>query len=327
MAKALGVNRLSGVYLILLFILIFGLWVPDTFLTTTTLKNILSEQSITAFAALGVLFPLSVRAYDLSVANMLGLGAIMSAWLTAQHGMSPPAAIAIVLVAGCAVGAINGFIVVLIGVDSFIATLGMSSVLLAAIDKIADGQFITNVPNSFSKIANPQPLGIPILAFYVAGLAVLAWYVLQHTPLGRRLHATGGNAEAARLAGVATRRLTFWSLVASAAIASLAGALLTAKLGSASPDQGSAYLLPIFAAALLGTTQIIPGRVNVVGTIVAVIVLAVGVKGLQLAGAALWVTELFNGAALIVAVSAASLSRQGFGSRWRGALRRRTTTP
>ena len=324
--SALGVTRFSGVYITAIFIAIFAVWVPGTFLTTTTLKDILSEQAITAMVAIGLLFPLAAGAFDLSVGNMLGASAMITASLTANHHVGVIAVILIVLGIGAAVGAVNGFLVVVVGVDSFIATLGMSSVLLAVIDKVGNGNFIVGVPGSVSTIALHQPLGIPIVAYYVVVLAVIGWYILEHTPGGRRLHATGANEDASRLSGVPTGRLRFLALIASATIAALAGFLLTAQLSSASPTAGNSYLLPAFAAALLGTTQILPGRVNVWGTILAIVLLAVGVKGLQLAGASLWVTDLFNGVALIIAVAAASLSKRGALSRWGTRWRQRRTS-
>lgn len=309
--SAVGLGRFSGVYIIVLLIAVFGVWLPDTFLTTTTLRNIVNEQSVTAVLALGLLFSMSARMFDLSVGSMLGLAAILTAWLSAEQGLGVVAVIAIVLGAGLLAGLVNGVVVVGAGVDSFIATLGMSSVLLAFTVRVSDGQYLTEIPNSITSLTSSQPLGIPVLAFYVAILAILAWYVLEHTPLGRRLYATGADPDASRLAGIATAKLRFWSLVVTAVVASSAGLLLASKLGSASPDQGASYLLPAFAAVLLGSTQIHPGRVNVGGTLVALILISVGIKGLQLAGADPWVTDLFYGVALIVAVSAASISKQG----------------
>jgi ribose transport system permease protein len=129
------------------------------------------------------------------------------------------------------------------------------------------------------------------------------WYVLEHTPTGRRAQATGANPEAARLAGVRTSRHVFWSLVVSGVIASVAGVLVAAEIGEVSPTVGPPYLLPAFAACLLGTTQIKVGRFNVWGTLLAILLLATGVKGVQLVGGQLWYTDLFNGIALIGAVS------------------------
>jgi ribose transport system permease protein len=133
--------------------------------------------------------------------------------------------------------------------------------------------------------------------------AFIFWYGLERTPLGRRVQASGANREAARLAGVATKRFVFLSFVVSGLMASVAGLLVSARVGSVSPTLGPPYLLPAFAACFLGATQIRPGRFNVWGTVLALILLATGVKGLQLAGGELWLTELFNGVALVGAVT------------------------
>lgn len=314
--KGLQIVRFSGLYLTLVLILIYSLWVPDTFLTTTTVKSLLSEYSLVMIATLGVLFTLSVSAYDLTVGAMLGFGSVMTAWLTgtgdASKGMNVLVAVLIVLAVGLLVGVVNGFLVVVVGVDSFIATLGMSAVIGAFTIRISNNTYIADIPQSLRNITDPTPLGIPITAIYAAVLAVVAWYVLEHTPLGRRMHATGADLEAARLAGVATSRLRFGAFLVTAVISTLAGILLTAQFGSAAPTTGPGYLLPIFAAALLGATQIKPGRVNVPGAVLAIVLLAVGIKGLQLGGVDLWITNLFNGAALIVAVAGSELSKRNF---------------
>jgi ribose transport system permease protein len=128
---------------------------------------------------------------------------------------------------------------------------------------------------------------------------------MEYTPVGRYLFAVGGNPQAARLAGLRVSRITFYSLVASGTISGFAGVLLLAQLRVASYDAGPPYLLPAFSAAFLGATQIKAGRVNVLGTLIAVYLLATGVNGLQLAGAPVYINTLFGGAALLVAVTLA----------------------
>src|SRR4029077_15185349 len=113
-------------------------------------------------------------------------------------------------------------------------------------------------------------------------------------------YATGGNIEAARLAGVRVAAVVICSLIACATIAAFAGLLVSANLGVGDPTIGPAYLLPAFSAAFLGSTQFRGGRFNVWGTVIAVYVLAAGVKGLQLAGAPVWIPNLFDGAALVI---------------------------
>jgi ribose transport system permease protein len=304
--------RFSGVYVLVAFIVAYGFWVPKTFLTTTTLQSIIGDQAVTAVVTIGLVFALSAGAFDLSFANNLGLSGVICASLMVNVHMSPAPAILVTLLFGIAVGAVNAFFVVRVGVSSIVVTLGMSSILAALNSKFTNGgQYLTGLPKAFTDLASPKPLGVPILAVYMAVAAVLAWYVLEHTPVGRRLQATGSGPDAARLAGVNTGRMTLLAFVVAGGMSSLAGVLVTAQVGSATPDIGSGYLLAVFAAAYLGTTQIKPGRFNIGGTVLAIFLLATGVKGLQLGGGQAWITDAFNGAALILAVSLAALGARG----------------
>ena len=139
-------------------------------------------------------------------------------------------------------------------------------------------------------------------------IGVAIYILIEYLPVGRYLYASGGNPVAARLAGVRVDRIVYGSLVASSLVAGITGVVLAARIGTASPDIGPSYLLPAFSAVFLGSTQIKPGRVNVLGTLIAIYLLATGVKGLQLAGAPSYTDDLFNGLALIIAVALAARS-------------------
>ena len=302
--------RLTGLGIWAVFIIIFALWIPDTFLTATTVKSIASDQAVTAVLAVGLLFTLASGSYDLSIAQNLGLSAVVTSSLMAHSHVNPGLAVVITLGLGAGIGAINGFFVARVGVNSFVATLGMSSILLALTAKISGNQFIGPLPSGFTNIVTPEPLGVPIILIYALVVALVVWYVLEHTPVGRRAYAVGAGQDAARLAGVPVRLHLFWPFVATGIFASLAGVLVAAKVGSVSSGLGPPYLLPAFAGAFLGTTQVKVGRFNVWGTMLALYLLATGVKGLQLASGELWITDLFNGIALIGAVSLAVLSQK-----------------
>jgi ribose transport system permease protein len=304
----LGLDKYSGVYTFGLIILIFGLWVPDLFLQADNFKTILAESAITGIMALAILVPLAAAAYDLSIAGTMSLAVVLVAYLQSVKGWAPVPAVLVTILVSMVVGIINGFSVVVLRVNSFIATLAMSSILAAAVLWISGGnQIVLGISPNFLKSGQDELLGIALPVFYLAIIAVILYFVLEHTPFGRYLFALGDNAEATRLSGVRTGRLTFGALVVSATIAGIAGIILCARVGSASVDAGAAYLLPAFAAAFLGSTQLKPGRMNVWGTVLAVYLLATGVKGLSLAGAEAWVNQLFNGLALLVAVSVAML--------------------
>ena len=147
-------------------------------------------------------------------------------------------------------------------------------------------------------------------------VAAVLWYVLERTPLGRRIYATGGNvdamggsSEAAALAGIRTSRIILGALVTGGVVARAGGLLVTSQLSAGDPTIGPGFLLPVIAAVFLGSTQFRGGRFNIWGTVVAAYVLAVGVKGLQLAGLPIWIPDLFNGAALLLAVGLAAWRR------------------
>jgi len=305
---ALRPARYSGLLLWAVFVVFFSIQLPETFPTTSTVTSIAGDQSVTLILALGLLVTLAVGQFDLSAAQNLGMSAVICSVLMVKHDVSPALAVTITLLVGVGIGVLNAVLVAVVGIDSLIATLGMSSVLLAITSYVSNYQFVGPAPEGFQSIANQEVAGLPLIALYAVVLCFIVWYLLEHTPAGRRAYAVGANPDAARLAGVRTTWYVAGSFVVTAFFASLAGILVTAKIGSVAPTLGPAYLLPSFAACFLATTQLKPGRFNVWGTVIAVVLLATGVKGLQLMGNQLWVTDLFNGLALLVAVGAAVLS-------------------
>jgi len=306
----LGFDRFSGLYVWAALILLFAIWIPHTFLTTNNFQITAGNQAITAMLALGLIIPLSAGVFDLSFAGMAGVSVCITAWVQ-THGQSPLVAALAAIAAGAVVGAVNGFIVVALRVNSFIATLGMSSLLLAVAYWITNGQQITSGFNqSFLNFGTSTFLGLAYPFYVMLGLAIIIYIVIEYLPVGRYLYAVGGNAQAARLAGVRVNRIVFGSLFTSAVVAGLTGVVLCAELGVASSDTGPSYLLPAFSAVFLGSTMIRPGRVNVIGTLIAIYLLATGIDGLQLAGAPVYVTDLFNGGALIIAVALAARSHR-----------------
>ncbi len=301
-----GLDRFSGLYVWAALILIFALWVPSLFLTATNFRIIAGSQAVTAIVAMGLIVPVACGAFDLSIGGTMGVAVCVVVWFQVNHhgwGLSIVAA----LVVGLAVGLINAFVVIKLNVDSFIATLGMSSILSAGTYWITGGVTIsTGISPHFTAIGQNLLWGLPLPVFYMLALGIVLWWMLEYTPVGRYLYGIGGNLQAARLAGIRTGRITTAAFCVSGVVAAFAGVILAAEVGSSSPDIGVPYLLPAFSAVFLGATQIRPGRVNVIGTLIAIFLLATGVKGLQLAGAPSYISSLFNGAALIIAVALAA---------------------
>jgi ribose transport system permease protein len=298
-----GFDRFSGLYLWAFFIIVFGLWVPSEFLTTSTLHSVAAQQAVTGMVGLAVLIPLAAGLYDLSAgacANVCGILTVVL--LNNEHWAVVPAIVA-GLAAGVAIGCINALIVVKLRVNSFIATLGMSSILAATqVIVSSNSQPIPPTSTAWNKLTQTTVGGFQIVVLYLVILAFALWWLTAFTPVGRYLYAIGGNTEAARLSGVRVERHTAMALVMSATLAAFAGVMFS-SLNGPSLNFGATLLLPAFAAAFLGSTQLTPGRFNVWGTLLAIYVLATGVQGLQLVSGATWLGDMFNGVALIIAVA------------------------
>ena len=186
----------------------------------------------------------------------------------------------------------------------------------------SNSQPIPPTSTAWNNLTQTTVGGFQIVVLYLLILAFVLWWLTAHTPVGRYLYAIGGNADAARLSGVRINRYTTFALVTSATVAGFAG-IMFSSLNGPSLDFGSTLLLPAFAAAFLGSTQLIPGRFNVWGTLLAIYVLATGVQGLQLVSGASWLSDMFNGVALIIAV-ALSIKRSpsALGQRLKAMVRR-----
>jgi len=307
--RGLSFRNISALYLFVVMFVVFSLWVPSTFLTWGAWRSMISGQAITCLAALALVPAIAAGVVDLAVGAEVGLGAILAAWLMARHHVAVPLAIMLALLCGVGVGVVNWALITRAKVPPFIATLGMSSVVLAVIQWVSGGIQILNLPSGFGSIASTQILGLQLPVYVLLVIALLMWYVLERTPTGRRLHATGANPEAARLAGIRTSRVILSATVTCAVIAGVAGLLESSQLSTGDPTVGPGYLLPAIAAVFLGSTQLRDGRMNVWGTVIGAYVIATGVMGLQLAGAPVWTPDMFDGVVLIVAVAMAQYQR------------------
>lgn len=318
--RALTPANISIVYIYLIGFVIFSAVIPNLWLDGVTQQSILNiSVAVPGMVALAVTLPLLAGTFDLSVGGAMSASAITTSVLVVNHHWPVWVGILAGVAAAAIGGLVNGLLVVTIGVNSFIATLGTGAVLDAYAQFASGGVQITGFSKGFVKIASLQVVGITQLqVVYLLVIALGMWYVVEHLPVGRYLQATGDNPVAARLVGVRTGRYVFASLLVSAVIAGFAGTVETATIAGGSPTIGDAYLIPAFAAAFLGSTQF-KGRVNVWGTVVAIAVLASGVQGVTLATRSYpWLNNLFFGLALMVAVgSSRILGKRQESSAWR----------
>jgi ribose transport system permease protein len=299
----LGMARFSGLYLWALIIITFGIWTPHLFLTSATVHSIASAQSIVAMLAIAALISMSAGAFDVSIGAVANLSTITVVSLQSMYHWAMWPSVGVAIAMSALVGVINGFLIVKLKISSIVATLGMGSVLLAIQTIVSKaGQPFPPLNPHWSPLTQRTIFGFQIVVFYLIILAVLVWWVMEHTPAGRYVYAVGGNVDAARLSGVKVNRWTWLSLVTSSTICGFAG-VAYGSLAGPSLTYGGTMLLPAFAAVFLGSTQIKPGRFNLWGTMIAVFVLATGVQGLQLVTGVQWLNDMFSGLALILAVA------------------------
>jgi ribose transport system permease protein len=280
----------------------FGSAAPQTFLSTTNFQSIFSTGAIFVILTLGVLPSLTAGELDLSIGGVLGLSMMMTAYTNVNLHLPLGLAIAVAIGVGLAVGFVNALLVVVLGIDSLIVTLGMGT-LLAGLAYAATSQPIFGVSSTLVEAATHPILGLQPTVFYAIALTLIIWYANRYTAIGQFILFSGAGRTVARLSGVRVNAVRVWTLVFASLVAALAGVLACGTAGAADPTAGPSYLLPAFAAAFLGSTAITPGRFNAIGTFCAVYFLQTGVAGLGIVGYSGWVDQVFYGASLIVAVA------------------------
>jgi ribose transport system permease protein len=282
----------------------YAVRVPNTFLRVGTFQTIFGSQQALVFLTAALLCTILVGEFvDLSVASNFGFAAVLVAVFNVNLHWSVWLATVVAVAASTVVGAINGWLVVYLGVNTIVVTLGVGTFLLGIGLWVTNLTPISGLPSGFAKIGLFDLGGLPI-SFYEGLLLMLAFaYIMWFTPLGRNVRFVGANREVSRLAGIRVNRLRLGSFTTAGLIAGVGGVIASASTGGFDPTVSQSYLLPIFAATFLGTAILEPGRFNPLGTLLAVYFLATGVLGLELLGAASWISSVFYGGVLVIAVT------------------------
>jgi ribose transport system permease protein len=295
------------VVLVLLFI-VFSVLSPHIFFTGSNVRVIIEGQATLLLLALAVTLPLRAGEFDLSVASVMVLSGCVVGVLSGQHHVPIGVSLLAAFLIGVVTGVVNAFFVVIVGVDALIATLGTMTVLTGIASAISGNNLVTGIPKALTSFAGYDFLGLTTPVWLGWLLAVILWYLYDFTPLGRFLLFVGGSRNAADLAGLRVARIRFGTFIGAGMISAIAGILLAGTLTAVDPSSGSAYVLAPYAAAFLGTATVQIGRFNVWGTVIGLYLLAVGIAGLQLLGVQAWIGDVFNGAALVLAVAFARYS-------------------
>lgn len=302
--------------LVLLVVSLFALFAllpasSAVFTSGPNIRALISNQGVALLIAVAAVFPLAAGYFDFSVGAVAATSSVVSAAALAHFALPLPLAVLVGVLSGTLVGLLLGLLIGYGGVNPFISTLGVATLLGGVIFAYTGGLRIsTGIPPELTDIGSRDWFGVPRVVVVAGFVALVAWWLLTQTVFGRRLYAVGSNARATQLLGVDVRRTQLLAFVASGTIAGIGGVMLLARNGGATSDSGMSMLFPALTAVLLSTIVINVGRPSVPGVVVAILFIAVTVSGLTLAGTPSWVNQVFNGAALLIAVAFARLARR-----------------
>jgi ribose transport system permease protein len=258
----------------LIVVFIFLCFASSDFLTTNNLINIIEQNAVTATIALGMTFVIITAGIDLSVGSTAAMSGVVGVELIA-HGWNWPPALLVAILAGGVVGLGNGLLISVAGLNPFITTLGMMTVVRGLVDVYTNAVVVVgpeNVlgPDNFGVIGLGKVAGIPVALIILVILSALAYFILSHTRLGRYTYAIGSNQEAARLSGIPVRRYLLAVYVILGLLTGLAGMIAVSRLSIGEPNFGIGLELDVIAATVIGGTSLFGGQGTIVGTLIGV---------------------------------------------------------
>jgi ribose transport system permease protein len=281
--------------------LVFSLG-SDRFLTPSNLMNIALQTSIIAIIAIGMTFVMLTAGIDLSVGSVVALCGALAAGLAVRQELGTFTGIGLALLAGAAVGVLNGLLIVKGKMPPFVATLSTLAIARGLTLVYTEGRPISGIDDRFIFLGSGEILGIATPVIILAIVFVVAYIVLRSTRFGNYVYATGGNEEVSRLAGVRTAVITLSVYIISGFLAALGGVLLVARLWSAQPNAAVGLELDAIAAPVLGGVSLFGGVGNVTGALVGAFILGILSNGLNLMGVPSFWQQVIKGVVLILAV-------------------------
>jgi ribose transport system permease protein len=304
-------SRYGTIVGLLLMILFFSYMAPNTFFSRANFLNILSAASLTAIIAAGLTYTLVVGEFDLSVGYVASFVGLIVVGFMSYQGFPIWLSIACALAIGTGLGLVNGTLVTKVRINAVIATLGLGTILTGVGFTYSAFPIATGIPRAFTNIALGRVLfGIPNPVFFMLGILLVLWIILNKTDIGQKMQAVGSNVEAARLSGIRVDRIKMFAFATAGFCSALTGTLLSSLLGSGTLGVGDGYLLDAFAAVFLGSATLRDGEFHIVGTLIGVLILAVGFNGLAILGAPTHFQPIFKGGILILAVGISTLARR-----------------
>ena len=297
-------SRIGLVGALLIEALIFGLISPY-FFTPENLLNVSLQISITAIIAAGMTLVILTGGIDLSVGSVVALAGVVAAMavkLRLPYGVALSAALATGIFIGALSGTVAGFFITRFRITPFIVTMALMTIWRGAAFIITDGRPVWELPEAFGRLGAGRFLGVPFPTLVTLGVFCVVHVGLTRTRFGRYVYAVGGNEEAARLAGIRTKRILTEVYIVSGMLAAVSGILLASRMNSGQPNAGIMYELDVIAAVVVGGTSLTGGRGTVVGTLLGSMLIGILRNGLNLLDVGSYVQQVIVGGVILLAV-------------------------
>lgn len=300
----LAIARLRDLALLpaLVILLVIGTFVSPAFLTSSNITTIVAASAALAFVVLAESLIVITGKFDLSLESIAGIAPALGAMVVAPasaygFGIELPTWVGLALVplTGGLIGLINGFLVVKLRLNAFIVTLAMLIILRGMLVGFTNGRTLFDLPDAFYALMTLSLLTVPIAVWLAALAFLIAGIVLRHHRLGRALYAIGGNAEAARAAGIRVEQVTWGVYALAGVLASIGGLIITGYVGAISANQGNGMIFTVFAAAVIGGISLDGGKGTMFGALTGVLLLGVVQNLLTLAQVpSFWIQAIYG---------------------------------
>lgn len=307
-------DRYGLFVLFALMLIVFQLF-KSNFLTWNNIGRILVMQSNVGFFAFAALLVLVVNEFDLSLGYLLGLCLMVGGYLS-KIGASVWITVGAMLLCGAVCGIINGILIVKSKINSAIVTLATGTIFYGIALAITNGYTVAeNIPKALTAFCHGKVFGLTYPFIVIVFIALILYFVLEHTPFGKALYAIGGNERAAHLCGLDTGKLKVITFGIIGVLVSINSIYVLGNSMSAMPTKGPENLMPAYAVVYLSTTIFRPGLFNARGTLAALIILGAGYNGLSMVGVPYWFESIFYGIVLVVSTLVISTEARNLGEK------------
>ncbi len=291
-----------GIYFIFVLIVLILSMLNEHFMTASNIRNILLQVTINGIMAVGVTMVIITGGIDLSLGSILAFAGVISTTFAHNGISSPLTAIVMGLLAGTALGVLNGLAVAYLKITPFIVTLGMTTIARGMPLSYTQGRPIIGLDGKYTFLGQGEFLNIPIPIIFFVIILVVGYLILQKTRLGRYIYATGGNENAAEISGIDVAKVKLFVYSFTGLACGLSGILLAARTNAGAPNAGTGYELDAIAASVIGGASLSGGRGTISGTLIGVLIIGIIQNGLDILNVSSYIQLIVKGIIIVGAV-------------------------